>query len=56
MIKNLHVITRLDMGGSAQNTLLSCLGLADQYDMFLAHGLSLESRMTEEETAAVDTG
>jgi len=44
--KVIHIITRLDMGGSAQNTLLTCIGLAEKYDLVLAHGLSLESHMT----------
>ncbi len=42
----MHVITRLDMGGSAQNTLLTCKGLSKKYEMILAHGQSLESNMT----------
>ncbi|MGD2269328.1 MAG: glycosyltransferase family 4 protein [Desulfobacterales bacterium] len=54
MIKNLHVITRLDMGGSAQNTLLTCLGLSKMnYEVILAHGLSLESQMTPSEQQLV---
>jgi glycosyltransferase involved in cell wall biosynthesis len=54
MIKNLHVITRLDMGGSAQNTLLTCLGLSKlSYEVILAHGLSLESHMTQSEKQLV---
>jgi glycosyltransferase involved in cell wall biosynthesis len=55
MIKNLHVITRLDMGGSAQNTLLTCLGLnKDKYEVVLAHGLSLESQMTDWEKQSIE--
>ncbi len=54
MIKNLHVITRLDMGGSAQNTLLTCLGLSKMnYEVILVHGLSLESQMTASEKRSV---
>ena len=54
MIKNLHIITRLDMGGSAQNTLLTCLGLnKDIYEVVLVHGLSLESQMTDLENNSV---
>ena len=49
MTKIFHIITRLDMGGSAQNTLLSCRGLSDKYEITLVHGLSLESNMTETE-------
>jgi len=47
MAKILHIITRLDMGGSAQNTLLSCKELCGKYETILVHGLSYESRMTE---------
>ena len=53
MIKVLHVITRLDRGGSAQNTLLTCLGLTERYELVLVHGLSLESKMTDLEEQAV---
>ena len=54
-MKLLHIITRLDMGGSAQNTLLSCLELSKKdYDVVLAHGLSLESRMTDLEKNSVE--
>ncbi|MBA3015740.1 MAG: glycosyltransferase family 4 protein [Proteobacteria bacterium] len=49
----IHVITRLDMGGSAQNTLQTCLGTANRYRVMLVHGLSEESAMTENETASV---
>jgi len=52
----LHIITRLDMGGSAQNTLLTCIGLAGKYDVGLVHGLSLESNMTKEEIRSVEIG
>jgi glycosyltransferase involved in cell wall biosynthesis len=41
------------MGGSAQNTLLTCLELSGRYDMVLAHGLSRESKMTDSEVQAV---
>jgi glycosyltransferase involved in cell wall biosynthesis len=54
MKKILHIITRLDMGGSAQNTLLTCRKMAQKYEMVLVHGLSLESNMTDSEKAAVD--
>lgn len=54
MIKIVHIITRLDMGGSAQNTLLTCLGLNGKYDLVLAHGFSLESQMTGWEKQSVD--
>jgi hypothetical protein len=35
------------MGGSAQNTLLTCKKLSGKYEIVLVHGLSHESRMTE---------
>jgi glycosyltransferase involved in cell wall biosynthesis len=44
------------MGGSAQNTLLTCLELSGRYDMVLAHGLSRESKMTDSEVQAVNDG
>ena len=54
MKKILHVITRLDMGGSAQNTLLTCLGLSKMnYNVILAYGLSIESQMTTSEKRSV---
>jgi glycosyltransferase involved in cell wall biosynthesis len=53
MIKILHIITRLDMGGSAQTALLTCSGMAGKYRMVLVHGLARESRMTDAEEAAV---
>jgi glycosyltransferase involved in cell wall biosynthesis len=53
-IKVLHLITRLDRGGSAQNTLLTCLGLNGKHELVLAYGLSLESQMTSWEKQSVD--
>ena len=53
MSKVIHIITRLDMGGSAQNTLLTCMGLSEKYNVILAHGLSHESHMTEVESRSV---
>ncbi len=47
MTKIIHIITRLDMGGAAQNTLHTCQELSDKYEMVFVHGLSHESRMTE---------
>ena len=35
MKKIMHIITRLAMGGSAQNTLLTCRELAGSYEMVL---------------------
>ncbi|NVM25417.1 MAG: glycosyltransferase [Desulfobacterales bacterium] len=55
-IKIVHVITRLDRGGSAQNTLLTCLGLTERYELVLVHGLSFESRMTDWEKQSVQRG
>jgi len=56
MTKIVHIITRLDMGGSAQNTLLTCRELSGKYDTVLVHGLSIESRMTDQEKESVDKG
>jgi glycosyltransferase involved in cell wall biosynthesis len=53
--KVMHIITRLDMGGSAQNTLLTCLNLTDKYELILVHGLSRESRMTDLEREKVES-
>ena len=41
------------MGGSAQNTLLTCTELSRKYEVVLACGLSRESNMTESERQAV---
>jgi glycosyltransferase involved in cell wall biosynthesis len=54
--KILHIITRMDMGGSAQNTLLTCTQLGQKYEMVLACGLSQESNMTASERQAVARG
>jgi glycosyltransferase involved in cell wall biosynthesis len=52
--KIIHIITRLDMGGSAQNTLRSCIGLSgNKYQIVLVHGLSHESIMTADERRVV---
>ncbi len=56
MTKILHIITRLDMGGSAQNTLLTCRELSAKYEMVLVHGLSLESNMADSEKQLVEKG
>jgi len=54
LIKVLHIITRLDMGGSAQNTLDTCLWLnPERYAVTLMHGLARESDMTTAEQAQV---
>lgn len=56
MKKIVHIITRLDRGGSAINTLFTCLGLNEKYKLVLVHGLSLESQMTDREKQSVDSG
>jgi glycosyltransferase involved in cell wall biosynthesis len=49
-IKVLHIITRFDKGGSAQNTYLTLLGLKkENFKSCLITGLSLESEMKDEE-------
>lgn len=53
MNKILHIITRLDRGGSAENTWLTCHELAKKYELILVHGLSRESRMTDWENQSV---
>ncbi|MBW1716366.1 MAG: glycosyltransferase family 4 protein [Deltaproteobacteria bacterium] len=53
-IKVVHIITRMDRGGSAQNTLLTCQELSQKYGMVLAHGLSRESKMTDQERQSVE--
>jgi len=53
--KVLHIITRLDMGGSAQNTLLSCVGLDPAlYSVTLVKGSTEESNMTREEVERLE--
>ncbi|MCU0561200.1 MAG: glycosyltransferase family 4 protein [Desulfobacterales bacterium] len=54
MPKILHLITRLDMGGSAQNTLLCCRELAGEYDTVLVHGLARESGMSAAEKSRLE--
>jgi glycosyltransferase involved in cell wall biosynthesis len=50
----LHLITRLDRGGSAENTLLTVIGLARLgHRVTLASGNGLESRMQPRELAAL---
>ncbi len=56
MTKIVHIITRLDMGGSAQNTLLTCRGLSDKYEILLVHGLSRESNITAAEQRIIGDG
>jgi glycosyltransferase involved in cell wall biosynthesis len=52
--KIIHLITRLDKGGSAENTLLTVLGIdKKKYEVVLAKGPTYESRMSKEEHASV---
>jgi glycosyltransferase involved in cell wall biosynthesis len=52
-IKILHIITRFDKGGSAENTLLTVIGLdKERYDVTMAYGSSTESLMSESEARA----
>ena len=52
--KIIHIITRLDKGGSAENTLLTVLGLdKKKFDVILIRGSTFESRMSRDEQAAV---
>ena len=44
------------MGGSAQNTLLSCKELCEKYEIILVHGLSHESGMSDLEKQIVEDG
>ena len=54
-IKVIHIITRLDMGGSAQNTLLTALNHDPKlYSVCLIKGSTHESAMTEEETQLIN--
>ena len=54
-IKTIHIITRLDKGGSAENTFLTVKGLdKEKYDVILIKGLSFESNMTENELRAIE--
>ncbi|MBW2490931.1 MAG: glycosyltransferase family 1 protein, partial [Deltaproteobacteria bacterium] len=52
--KIIHIITRLDMGGSAQNTLQTCKKLSGKYETILVHGPSHESRMTDIEKRIIE--
>jgi glycosyltransferase involved in cell wall biosynthesis len=56
-VKIIHIITRLDKGGSAENTLLTTIGLdKNKYDIVLIKGISLESEMSAEERTSLDEG
>jgi glycosyltransferase involved in cell wall biosynthesis len=51
----IHIITRFDKGGSAENTFLTVKGLdKETYDVTLIKGSTVESLMGEEERSAVD--
>lgn len=51
--KVLHIITRFDKGGSAQNTYLTLLGLKERnFQSYFMTGLSLESEMKYDEIRA----
>ena len=51
--KIIHIITRMDMGGSAQNTLQTCIGLAHKYNTILVCGPTHESEMSAAERKQV---
>jgi len=54
-VKVMHVITRFDKGGSAENTYLTVRGLdKERYDVCLIRGLSQESRMSSQEAAGAE--
>jgi len=54
-IKVVHIITRFDQGGSAENTFLTVRGLdKNRYDVTLVRGLSLESNMNGAEKQVVE--
>lgn len=56
-MKVIHVITRLDKGGSAEDTLVTATGLnKDRYEVVLIKGLAEESEMSPEEARAVMRG
>jgi len=56
-LKILHVITRMDRGGSAVNTLISAIEQVERgHHVVLAMGLSAESDMSAEESWRVEEG
>lgn len=56
-IKVVHVITRFDKGGSAENTFLTLRGLDKRkYEVILVKGLSNESYMGTAESRAIEEG
>ncbi|MBD3393254.1 MAG: glycosyltransferase [Chitinivibrionales bacterium] len=55
-VKILHIITRLDLGGSAENTLLTAIGLANKgHDLTIICGRS-DNPPSSNEKKAVDAG
>ncbi len=55
-IKVIHVITRFDKGGAAENTYLTIKSLdKNRYEVILIRGLSYESNMGTSETRAVES-
>lgn len=54
--KVIHVITRFDKGGSAENTFLTVIGLdRSEFEVVLVRGLALESAMDEPRARAVES-
>jgi glycosyltransferase involved in cell wall biosynthesis len=53
-IRVLHLITRMDMGGSAQNTLMTSAGLSQRFRVILGFGPTQESSMTVSERETVE--
>ncbi|MFA7159255.1 MAG: glycosyltransferase family 4 protein [Kiritimatiellia bacterium] len=54
--KIIHVITRFDKGGSAENTFLTVCGMdRERYEVVLIRGLALESAMDEPRARAVES-
>ena len=55
-IKVVHVITRFDKGGAAENTFLTVKGIdSNRYEVILIRGLSYESNMGHSETRSVES-
>jgi len=53
--KVIHLITRLDKGGSAENTLLTALGVdKKEFEIVLVKGPTYESRMSPQEKASAE--
>jgi len=54
-VKVIHIITRFDKGGSAENTFLTIRNLdKERYEIILARGLSKESDLGAQEAQAVE--